>query len=58
MARTTGYACAATARLITDGLFKEKGVFPPELVGDKKGCFDFVMNYLKQRGVKWVLTES
>lgn len=58
MARTTGYACAATARLITDGLFKEKGVFPPELVGDKKECFDFVMNYLKQRGVKWVLTES
>jgi hypothetical protein len=34
-------------------LFTEKGVFPPELVGKNKNCFDFVINYLKERGVNW-----
>jgi saccharopine dehydrogenase-like NADP-dependent oxidoreductase len=53
MARTTGYTCTATANLIAKGLFTEKGVFPPELVGKNKKCFDFVMNYLFERGVIW-----
>ena len=52
MARTTGYTCTAAVNLIAKGLFKEKGVFPPELVGKNKVCFDFVMNYLKERNVK------
>lgn len=53
MARTTGYTCTAAVNLITKGLFKEKGVFPPEQVGPDKTCFDFVLNYLKHRGVIW-----
>lgn len=57
MARTTGYTCTAAVNLISKGLFNEKGVFPPELVGKYKDCFDFVINYLKQRGVNWVATE-
>jgi len=44
--------------LITDGLFTQKGVFPPELIGDKKECFDAVMDYLKKRGVNWMMRES
>lgn len=52
MARTTGYTCTAAVNLIALKLFNEKGVFPPELVGKHKDCFDFVMNYLKERGVK------
>jgi hypothetical protein len=36
-----------------DGLFKEKGVFPPELVGGHAGCFQFIMQYLKERGVEY-----
>lgn len=53
MARTTGYTCTAAVNLITKELFTEKGVFPPELIGDRKECFDFVLNYLKERNVNW-----
>jgi saccharopine dehydrogenase-like NADP-dependent oxidoreductase len=53
MARTTGYTCTAAVNLIAQNLFSEKGVFPPELVGKHKACFDFVLNYLKERKVNW-----
>jgi saccharopine dehydrogenase-like NADP-dependent oxidoreductase len=53
MARTTGYTCTAAVNLITQGLFTEKGVFPPELIGNRKECFDFVLEYLEKRGVQW-----
>ena len=57
MSRTTGYTCTAAVNLIAKNLFAEKGVFPPELVGSDKACFDFVISYLKQRGVNWVYQE-
>ena len=53
MARTTGYTCTATVNLLADNLFNEKGVFPPELIGKHKDCFDYVLNYLKDRRVMW-----
>lgn len=53
MSRTTGYTCTASANLIVKNLFNEKGVFPPELVGKHEACFNFVMDYLKQRNVTW-----
>ena len=53
MARTTGYTCTAAVNLIAKRLFTEQGVFPPELVGKDKNCFDFVMEYLKERNVIW-----
>jgi saccharopine dehydrogenase-like NADP-dependent oxidoreductase len=53
MSRTTGYTCTAGVHLIAKKLFTEKGVFPPELVGREKVCFDFVIDYLGERGVKW-----
>jgi len=53
MARTTGYTCAAAVNLITQHLFTKKGVFPPELIGPDKACFDFVLDYLEQRNVRW-----
>jgi lysine 6-dehydrogenase len=53
MARTTGYTCAAAANLIAKKMFAEKGVFPPELVGKDKKCFEFVLEYLRQRKVNW-----
>lgn len=55
MARTTGYTATAVVNLIAKGLFTEKGVSPPEIIGKKKECFDFVMDYLNNRGVKWKL---
>jgi saccharopine dehydrogenase-like NADP-dependent oxidoreductase len=56
MARTTGYTCTAAVNLIAKNLFIEKGVFPPELIGKYQNCFDFVINYLKERNVNWVAT--
>ena len=51
MGRTTGYTCTAAINLLADRLFTKKGVFPPEMVGKEKGCFDFIMNYLAERNV-------
>lgn len=51
MARTTGYTATAAANMYLDGLFDEKGVFPPELVGKHKACFDYFISYLKDRNV-------
>ena len=58
MARTTGYTCTAAVNLIAQDLFNEKGVFPPELVGKNKTCFDFVIDYLKERKVNWISKQS
>jgi lysine 6-dehydrogenase len=54
MARTTGYTATAAANLFLDGLFSEKGVFPPELVGKYDVCFNYFLNYLKKRNVHYV----
>jgi saccharopine dehydrogenase-like NADP-dependent oxidoreductase len=54
MARTTGYTGTAAASLFLEGLFGEKGVFPPELVGKHKRCFDYFLAYLEARGIHYV----
>jgi len=51
MARTTGYTCAAVARLVTSGLWTEPGVAPAEFVGRRKDCYDFVRKHLHERAV-------
>ncbi len=51
MARTTGYTATATANMFLAGLFDEKGVFPPELVGKHEDCFKYVWKYLKERNI-------
>ena len=53
MARTTGYTATAAANLFLEGLFEEKGVFPPELVGKHKICFDYFMKYLSERNIHY-----
>ena len=57
MARTTGYTCTAAVNLLARNLFSGKGVFPPELIGKNKNCFDFVLDYLKERKVNWIKKE-
>ena len=56
MARTTGYTCNAAVNLIGRKLFNKEGIFPPELVGSDKECFDYVLDYLKARNVNWKKT--
>jgi len=51
MARTTGYTATAAANMFLDGLFKEKGIFPPELIGKHEACFYYILDYLKDRNV-------
>jgi len=57
MSRTTGYTCTASLQLIMDGMFTEKGVFPPELVGKHEHCFRFVIDYLEARNVIYKVTQ-
>jgi saccharopine dehydrogenase-like NADP-dependent oxidoreductase len=51
MARTTGYACTAAASLVLNNAFTTKGVNPPEIVGANNHCYEFIMDYLKQRNI-------
>lgn len=53
MARCTGYTATAAVNMVLQGLFNDKGVFPPELVGKHEACFEFVLDYLAQRGVQY-----
>lgn len=54
MSRTTGYTATAAANLFLDGLFAEKGVFPPELVGKHEACFTYFLSYLEERNIHYV----
>ncbi|MFN8308044.1 MAG: saccharopine dehydrogenase C-terminal domain-containing protein [Ferruginibacter sp.] len=58
MSRTTGYTCTAALHMLMTGLFKSKGVFPPELVGNNESCFRFILDYLAQRGIHYHKTET
>jgi lysine 6-dehydrogenase len=51
MARTTGYTCTASARLVIENKFSRQGISPPEFIGEDESCFDFVVKYLEDREV-------
>ena len=57
MSRTTGYTGTAALNILIEKLFTEKGVFPPELVGKDESCFNFILNYLKERNIHYRKTE-
>jgi saccharopine dehydrogenase-like NADP-dependent oxidoreductase len=58
MSRTTGYTATAAANLFLEGLFTEKGVFPPELVGKHEACFNYFIKYLEDRNVYYKKTSK
>lgn len=58
MARTTGYTATAVANLFLEGLFVEKGIFPPELIGKHESCFDYILKYLQERNINYEKTQS
>lgn len=51
MSRTTGYTCTAAVNMLAENLFTQKGVFPPEIVGKEKACFDYIIKYLEERNI-------
>lgn len=57
MSRTTGYTCTAAVNMLLQKLFTAKGVFPPELVGKDEACFNFMLDYLKERNIHYIKTE-
>ena len=53
MARTTGYTCSGVATLILEGMLKKRGVLAPEQVGGDEENFNFLLDYLHRRNVKY-----
>ena len=51
MARTTGYACSATARAVMNGIISAPGFFAPEMLAGDDGFYEFLMSELAKRGV-------
>ncbi len=51
MARTTGYMATMCVRLLADGLYREKGITPPEFIGKDEECYEFIINGLRQRNI-------
>jgi lysine 6-dehydrogenase len=51
MARTTGYACTATAELVLNNDYTKIGISPPEFVGAEEGCLQKVFEFLKDRNI-------
>ncbi len=51
MARTTGYTATAAVRLLSENLYKHKGISPPEFIGRDKKCVDFITEKLLERNI-------
>lgn len=51
MARTTGYTASIVSRMLKKELFSQKGVIPPEYLGQREPCVKFILDELKKRGV-------
>ncbi len=58
MARTTGYSCTSAVELVLNRDFAEKGLFPPEFLGAKKGCLQKMLNYQKNRGIEYQVSKT
>ncbi|MGH9338657.1 MAG: saccharopine dehydrogenase family protein [Acidobacteriota bacterium] len=52
MARTTGFTCAAVARLLLEGRFRRAGIVAPEELGAAPGILNYVLAFLKRARVK------
>jgi len=52
MARTTGYTCSIVARQIMSGRFKQKGICPPEFIGQAEGCYENLLEEYGKRNIQ------
>jgi lysine 6-dehydrogenase len=51
MSRTTGFSCSAVAQIVANGIFSEKGVFPPEKLGFNDDAYAFWIAYYEKKGI-------
>ena len=56
MARTTGYTATTVLRLLKKGLFDQKGIITPEIIGKDETCVKFVLENLKQKNIVYKQT--
>lgn len=56
MARTTGYTATAALNILSEGLFDEKGVIPPEKLAINDIIYNYMFNYLSERNVNYKFT--
>ena len=53
MARTTGYTCTGAVNLLLNGLYTQKGIIAPEMVGADPKCFEYILNHLQLRNINY-----
>ncbi len=53
MARTTGFTCTAIVNLILQNKWNKTGLIPPEYFGMDEVAYQFILNYLHNRGVDY-----
>ncbi|MGB9772250.1 MAG: saccharopine dehydrogenase family protein [Candidatus Kapaibacteriota bacterium] len=58
MGRTTGFVASAVASLFLQGKIQQKGVIPPEILAHDEECFNFTINYLKERNIQIEVNED
>jgi saccharopine dehydrogenase-like NADP-dependent oxidoreductase len=58
MARTTGYTCTACVNMLMENIYNQKGLFPLELIGKNKNCYNYIIKYLEERGVCLKISEK
>jgi Saccharopine dehydrogenase and related proteins len=58
MARTTGFTCTAVAHLVATEKFVRPGICPPEYVGENDTHFQFIVDYLTERGVNYKVSSN
>ena len=58
MSRTTGFTCTACANLIAKNLISEKGIIPLEIIGKNNSCYNYVINYLKERRINLITNKK
>ena len=54
MARTTGYTCTAAVKCIYKGLFEDKGIIAPEILGQKELVYKEIITHLAERNIKLI----
>ena len=57
MSRTTAYTCTAIVNLFLNRHIKQFGVYPPEYIGQSMSNFNYIINYLHDKNVKWTCYE-
>lgn len=58
MARTTGFTCVAAVRLMLENKIKKTGIIPPEVLGMNRNHFGAIMEFLKEKNVKFEIKKS